>query len=54
MSINTKALTTEKAAEIINPTKYTKHCIEMLTIYLCDGDFAIVMCNGTGEAMPIQ
>lgn len=54
MNINTTAVTAEKAAEIIHSTKYTKHHIGILTIYLCDGDFAIVMCGSTGEAMLIQ
>lgn len=54
MSIDTKKLATEKAAEIISAVKYTKHHIGMLTIYLCDGDFTIVMCGSTGEAMLIQ
>lgn len=54
MNINTKALTTEKAAEIINSAKYTKHHIGTLTAYLCDGDFAVVMCGSTGEALLIQ
>ncbi|GHD76944.1 hypothetical protein ACFSQE_06420 [Vogesella fluminis] len=54
MNINTRALTAEKAAEVIHSVKYTKHSIGMLTVYICDGDFAIVMCGSTGEAMLIQ
>lgn len=54
MSIETKKLATEKVAEIISSIKYTKHHIGTLTVYLCDDDFAIVMCCSTGKAMLIQ
>lgn len=54
MSIHPKKLTIEKAAEIIKSIEHTKHQIGVLTIYLCDESFAIVMCNTTGEVMLIN